>query len=200
MDGRGGNKIIGPDYFSVRWVGEFTAAHSEVYTFHANTDDGMKLYVNGLLITNHWYSKCSNVDGTIALVKDTLYEIKLEYLELTGNATMQLYWSSLRQKRELLPSTRLFYTRNMTSVLGPDPPDTNLKLLVKPDITCACAHAHLCACMCTHMHAHTRAHMRVQVCECLYSEGLRADGGHCGSHVALHDPCARQVQQHKDMG
>ena len=122
-----------PDYFSVRWVGKVQAEFSEVYTFHAIVDDGLKLYVNGLLITSHWYSKCSDVDGTIALVKDTFYDIKLDYLELTGNATMQLYWSSKSTPRQLVPSSRLFYTRNMTWVENVNA----LQLLVLPAITCA---------------------------------------------------------------
>jgi hypothetical protein len=131
MTGKIGVKDIGPDYFSVRWVGQLRPAYSEVYTFHATVDDGLKLYVNGLLVTNHWYSKCSDVDGTIALVADKLYDIKLEYLELTGNATMQLMWSSKSTNKSFVPSERLYYTRNMTSVQGPPV----LQLLVLPHIT-----------------------------------------------------------------
>jgi hypothetical protein len=48
-------KDIGPNYFSARWQGMIEPPYSEVYTFHTMVDDGMKLWINGLLVIDQWY-------------------------------------------------------------------------------------------------------------------------------------------------
>jgi hypothetical protein len=38
--------ILGSDYMSVRWSGLFMPELDETYTFHTETDEGVRLYVN----------------------------------------------------------------------------------------------------------------------------------------------------------
>jgi hypothetical protein len=45
---------IGVDSFSARWVGQVQAQRSEIYTFHANADDGVRLWVDGQLLIDQW--------------------------------------------------------------------------------------------------------------------------------------------------
>ena len=51
------------DYF------RFAATQGQTYTFYTSTDDGVRLWVNGVLLINHW-SDQSNTEwsGSIALV------------------------------------------------------------------------------------------------------------------------------------
>src|SRR5438552_17283530 len=46
--------MIGADTFSVRWKGQVVPAFSETYTFYTQSDDGVRLWINGQLIIDDW--------------------------------------------------------------------------------------------------------------------------------------------------
>mmetsp|Transcript_34887 Transcript_34887/g.82189 ORF Transcript_34887/g.82189 Transcript_34887/m.82189 type:complete len:5981 (-) Transcript_34887:63-18005(-) len=125
-------KDIGPSYFSARWTGMLKPEYSEVYTFSIAVDDGAKLWINDLLIVDHWYSRCSEVDGTIALMAGTLYPLKLEYKQVVGNASAHLSWSSRSQDKQIVGSGRL-YSNTTTFTLS----NRNMSLYVEPAVVCA---------------------------------------------------------------
>jgi len=83
-------KDIRPDIFSTRWEGMDKVDHSDVCTFSIYCDNGARLYINDLLISDHWHSRISEFDGAIALVSGTMYPFRLEYKQVTGNASGQL--------------------------------------------------------------------------------------------------------------
>jgi len=123
-------KRIGPDYFSVRWTGLIQPRYTEVFTFSAEVDDGIRLWIDDLLIINFWSLKSAVVDGTIALMKDTMYPIKLEYRDVQGNATIRLFWRSTSQKMEICPSSRLYHATTSAFLSQP-------QLFVQPSVICA---------------------------------------------------------------
>jgi len=125
-------KDIGPNYFSVRWQGMVRPLFSEVYTFHAKVDDGAKLWINGLLVIDQWYSRCSEVDGTIALMSGTLYPIKIEYKQVVGNATMQLRWSSRSQSKDVVSSNSLYSNATTFNLCN-----RNMTVAVEPAVVCS---------------------------------------------------------------
>ncbi len=100
---------IGADTFSVRWTGQVQPQFSETYTFYTTSDDGVRLWVNGQLIIDNWtdHSAVEN-SGTITLVAGQRYDIRLEYYDRTGNATIRLSWSSLSRAKQIIPQSRLF--------------------------------------------------------------------------------------------
>ncbi|EPX59126.1 hypothetical protein D187_003228 [Cystobacter fuscus DSM 2262] len=97
------------DGFSVRWTGQVVPLHSQTYTFHTQSDDGVRLWVNGQQLINNW-SDHSSVEnsGSIALTADQKYDIKLEYYDKTGSAVARLSWSSASQPKQVIPATQLF--------------------------------------------------------------------------------------------
>lgn len=100
---------MGADTFSVRWVGQVRPRYSETYTFYTQSDDGVRLWVNGTLIIDSWVNQSlTERKGTIALEAGKLYAIKLEYFEYNGNAVVKLLWSSARQVKEIVPQSQLF--------------------------------------------------------------------------------------------
>jgi len=123
-------KRIGPDYFSVRWTGLIQPRYTEVFTFSAEVDDGIRLWIDDLLIVNFWSLKSAIVDGTIALMKDTMYSIKLEYRDVQGNATIRLFWRSSSQSNEIVPSSRLYHATTAAKLSQP-------QLFVQPSVICA---------------------------------------------------------------
>lgn len=97
------------DNFSVRWTGMVQPCYSENYTFRTNSDDGIRLWVNGVQIINNWsdHAAIENT-GTISLIAGKKYEIVLEYYENAGNAIAQLSWSSASQVQQPIPQTQLY--------------------------------------------------------------------------------------------
>ena len=45
---------LSPNLFSVRWTGQVQPQYSETYTFSTNSDDGVRLWINGQEIINDW--------------------------------------------------------------------------------------------------------------------------------------------------
>lgn len=100
---------VSPDTFSVRWEGYIKAEHSEEFTFHARTDDGVRLWVNNKKIIDDWTNhSVKTTTGTVALDAGELIPIKMEYFEHRGSATAQLSWSSNSQPFEVVPQENLY--------------------------------------------------------------------------------------------
>jgi len=97
------------DTFSVRWTGLVSPRFSEVYTFYTESDDGVRLWVNGQLLIDNWTDHAPQEDsGTIELAAGKKYEIKMEMYENGGGAVARLFWESPSQTKEIVPQECLF--------------------------------------------------------------------------------------------
>ncbi|MEQ1862357.1 MAG: DUF1800 family protein [Chthoniobacteraceae bacterium] len=99
--------------WSVRWIGQVLPKYSERYYFDFRSDDGAKVWVNGKLLIDRWFSQgATDYVNWIALKAGVLYDIKIEYFSNAGasptNAEARLYWWSLSQPKEIVPQSRLF--------------------------------------------------------------------------------------------
>ncbi|HZF00108.1 MAG TPA: PA14 domain-containing protein [Planctomycetota bacterium] len=100
---------VGADTFSVRWTGTIQPQYSETYTFYTVSDDGVRLWVDGQLLIDHWDEHGSVEDsGSIALGAGQGYALKLEYFENGGDAVAKLMWGSAHQAKGTIPSSQLF--------------------------------------------------------------------------------------------
>jgi|GEM_PF-3440072 len=87
---------VDPDTFSIRWTGQIQIDRSDTYTFNVVTTGGVRLWIDGALIIDQW----KQPEGQISLNKDIaltgpgLHNIKVEYFQNTGPASIQLNWSS----------------------------------------------------------------------------------------------------------
>lgn len=100
---------MGVDAFSVRWTGQLQAQYSEVYTFSAISDDGVRLWVNGQLIIDNWTDHAPTENsGTIALAAGQRVNIRLEYYEQAGGALIRLQWASASTPKAIVPKLQLF--------------------------------------------------------------------------------------------
>jgi Glycosyl hydrolases family 31/PA14 domain/Domain of unknown function (DUF5110) len=87
---------VGIDHFSVRWTGNITvpAAVGDI-TLAATSDDGVRVWVNGQLCIGNWgANNSSTTESAVALKAGQSYQLRVEFLELTGNAIMSLKWRS----------------------------------------------------------------------------------------------------------
>lgn len=100
---------IAPSTYSVRWTGKIKPSYSEAYTFHAGSDDGIRVWVNHRLVIDDWTSHpWREVSGTVQLQAAQKVDIQVEYFNNTGAAGAQLWWSSPSQVRQIVPTARLY--------------------------------------------------------------------------------------------
>lgn len=97
-----------PDRFSVRWTGRLVPRFSEEYTFTTTSDDGVRLWVNGVLLVDKWWNHPPQQDqGTLSLLAGREYDLRMELYENTGEAVARLVWSSASQPAEVVPTSQL---------------------------------------------------------------------------------------------
>jgi glucose/arabinose dehydrogenase len=100
---------IGADTFSVRWTGQVEPQFTQTYTFYTQSDDGVRLWVNGVRIISNWTNHSTTENsGTIALTAGQRYDIQLDFYENAGSATARLLWSSASTPKAVVPTSRLF--------------------------------------------------------------------------------------------
>lgn len=98
----------GTNRFTVRWFGQVQAPYDgQTYTFHVNSDDGARLWVNGQLLVDRWATGASEASGSTVLSSASPVDILLHYFEQTGNASAILSWSSESLFKEVIPAGQL---------------------------------------------------------------------------------------------
>jgi YVTN family beta-propeller protein len=85
---------VNADNFSARWTGTVAAATTGAYRFRTVSDEGVRLWVNGVQVINNWvaHTSATNTSAVINVVAGQRYTITLEYFDVTGTATMRLRW------------------------------------------------------------------------------------------------------------
>jgi glucose/arabinose dehydrogenase len=109
---------IGIDTFSARWTGQVEAPATGTYTFYTQSDDGVRLWVNGQQLVNNWtdHAPVEN-SGTIALSAGQRYDIRMEFYENGGGAVARLSWSGPSIPKAVVPSARLFPTPSTSTTI-----------------------------------------------------------------------------------
>ena len=91
---------VGSDVASIRWSGSLQASYDELYTFYATTDDGVRLWVDGVLVIDDWtIHPAQEFSAQVALTAGQIVPVVLEYYEQGGHAVARLEWASASQAR-----------------------------------------------------------------------------------------------------
>lgn len=107
---------LGNDFWLVRWEGFVKPLFTDEYTFHVIADDGIRLWVNEQKLIDAWIpQEPTEWTGNIELEKDVLYPVKLEFFEDAGGAVCELYWSSQRIAKSIIPRTQLYVDHSTSS-------------------------------------------------------------------------------------
>lgn len=100
---------IGVDGFSVRWAGQIRPEKTETYTFYALVNDGLRLWVNDILVIDQWnFYTGEEYSGQISLTGGIKYKFKVEYFDSLTSANVSIKWGSPSISKEIIPSTCLY--------------------------------------------------------------------------------------------
>jgi hypothetical protein len=139
------NTAITRNNFSARWTGYIKPKYSELYTLKFEHNDGMRVWINDLLVLDKWNpvnvpanqaSTTPTVTPTVtstrttistSIVRDTiqlnltansLYSIKVEYYDGIKQAVSRMFWQSASQASQIIPKDSLFTAYNPNPAAG----------------------------------------------------------------------------------
>ena len=97
------------DRFQVRWRGWLVAPQSAYYTLSTRSDDGVRLFVDGVAVINQWRNQAPTtyISRRVWLDAGVTVPITVEYFEQGGGATMELYWRREGEQTEIIPTSAL---------------------------------------------------------------------------------------------
>ena len=98
------------DFWNVRWRGQIEPLYSEEYTFYLTVNNMGRLWVNDVLVIDAWISTASGKThtGKISLVAGQKVNIRLDFAEVSGDASVKLEWESQSNSREVVPESQLY--------------------------------------------------------------------------------------------
>ena len=80
--------------YGVRFTGFITISTTETYTFYTSSDDGSKLYIDGVeIVDNDGLQSQNEESGTVALTPGS-YAITVEFFENNGDEILEVSYSS----------------------------------------------------------------------------------------------------------
>jgi RNase P/RNase MRP subunit p29 len=79
------------DRFSVRWTRQLNFPAGS-YRFFVEADDGVRLWVDGILIVDQWRDGVGSHRGDIYLA-DGVHTVRMEMYENAGNAMARMWWA-----------------------------------------------------------------------------------------------------------
>ena len=82
---------IPTEHFSVRWNGIFNF-DARAYTFTATADDGFRLYIDDVLVMDHWADQQGTTYNQTLPMTSGAHTIRFEYFENVGIAAVSLHW------------------------------------------------------------------------------------------------------------
>lgn len=84
---------VNADNFSLRATKTFNVPVMADYQFALRSDDGARLYVNGVIQINSWVPRNATTDTTIVTLPSGANTIVVEYFEQTGGAELSISWA-----------------------------------------------------------------------------------------------------------
>jgi hypothetical protein len=108
------------DNVSARWTADLEAPLTETFTLITTSDDGVRLWLDGVLVIENWtdHGSTDNV-AAVDLVAGQVYSIRMEWYENTGGAVARLSWESPTIAREIIPRGWLQLPRLAAAPLPP---------------------------------------------------------------------------------
>ncbi|WP_423921777.1 PA14 domain-containing protein [Frigoribacterium sp. 2-23] len=89
----------------VSWTGTITAPETGDYTFSAIGDNGMRLWVDGTQLIDHWVNdwEVEQTAKPFSMTKGEAVEFRFDMFQATGGANMHLSWAGPNLAKSIVP-------------------------------------------------------------------------------------------------
>jgi len=112
-------ELAKPGPFSVRWTGEIQAQFTEPYTLYLETDEGVRVWLDGRLVMNDWVNRYDGKSqATVNLVAGQKYPLQIEYYKDHGLAHARMLWSSPSTPKRPVPQSQLYAAADTLAAAG----------------------------------------------------------------------------------
>ena len=109
------------DTFSCRWTGFVRTTVAGDYQFFTTTNDGARLFVDGVQLVDAWQDQApTEFGGTITLPADAWIPIRMEHYEGQGTAVAELRWQPPGGVKEIIPAASITPTLDTNGDGTPD--------------------------------------------------------------------------------
>jgi len=100
--------LVPKDRFSIRWKGFLRAQKTGVYKVCFYVDDGVRFFLHKKKVLDAWKKGPARLRCTKQLLAAGWHPIRIEYMELTWKARLEMSWQPPNaKKRTTIPPTRL---------------------------------------------------------------------------------------------
>ncbi|MET1080528.1 MAG: putative baseplate assembly protein [Pseudomonas sp.] len=109
---------IDSESFSIRWSGWLQIPASGNYSFFVKADYGVRLWIAGQLLIDQWTNSDVDLEHSAVLnnlVAGQKLDLRLEYREISANASIALRWSGPGLAKQIIAQNRL-YPRDVHTV------------------------------------------------------------------------------------
>ncbi len=89
--------------FSIRYTGSINIVESNTYTFYTTSDDGSKLYINGIEVVDNDGAHGSRERSGSILLNPGIHAITVEFFERTGGENLSVAYESASIPKQALP-------------------------------------------------------------------------------------------------
>jgi hypothetical protein len=96
------------DRFSIRWLGKIHIPADGTYRFMTKSDDGVNLWIGKHHLISAWWNDKHEDDEQVFL-ENGWHDIRLEYFDDKGEASIQLYWESDNIPHQIVPEKQFFH-------------------------------------------------------------------------------------------
>jgi outer membrane protein OmpA-like peptidoglycan-associated protein len=109
---------LNPHDCSIRWTGILNAPKTGTYTFSAKVDDGIRVWVGGILVIDNWkLNDDGHFNGKIIMQEGVPYNLKVEYFNALIEGEVRLLWKLPEAERPIIVESKFF-----TQTIPPPPP------------------------------------------------------------------------------
>jgi len=101
---------VDTDHFAVRWSGTIVAPTSEPYTICAATDDGERVWIDGVQAIDNWteHAVSETCAAPLNWTAGSRHDLRLEFFESAFYASATLSWQSPTNPKQAIPASALF--------------------------------------------------------------------------------------------
>jgi GH43 family beta-xylosidase len=115
-----------PDRYSIRWTGSLLAPATGTYKIITETDDGVRVWVDGALVIDDWTPHyVTRNEATVELAAGVPTPIRVDYFEIDIEASARLLWSSDAIPEQVIPVDHLLAADPSAELRPPKPPYGN---------------------------------------------------------------------------